>query len=63
MALGRGNLVAYMPRAGDCAVIISNSGRSRDLLDVADIARNKGAAVLACRHSAQHGQHHILPGR
>jgi RpiR family carbohydrate utilization transcriptional regulator len=24
---------------GDCAVVISNSGRSRDLMDVADIAR------------------------
>jgi RpiR family carbohydrate utilization transcriptional regulator len=24
---------------GDCAVVISNSGRSRDLLDAADIAR------------------------
>ena len=63
MALGRGNLVANRLWAGDCAVIISNSGRSRDLLDVADIARNKGAAVLACRHSAQHGQHHVLLGR
>jgi RpiR family carbohydrate utilization transcriptional regulator len=32
---------------GDCAVIISNSGRSKDLLDVADIARRKGATVIA----------------
>jgi len=38
---------ATMLRAGDCAVIISNSGRSRDLLDVADIARRQGAAVIA----------------
>ncbi|EHR70037.1 transcriptional regulator [Burkholderiales bacterium JOSHI_001] len=30
----------------DCAVIISNSGRSRDLMDAADIARRKGAAVI-----------------
>jgi RpiR family carbohydrate utilization transcriptional regulator len=36
-----------MLREGDCAVIISNSGRSRDLLDVADIARRKGATVIA----------------
>ena len=58
---------ATMLKSGDCAVIISNSGRSRDLLDVADIARKKGATVVAitasgsplaleCRHSA----HHIL---
>jgi RpiR family carbohydrate utilization transcriptional regulator len=31
---------------GDCAVIISNSGRSRDLLDVAEIAQRKGAGVI-----------------
>ena len=62
---------ATMLKPGDCAVIISNSGRSRDLLDVADIARKQGATVLAitasgsplaleCRHSAPHGPHHIL---
>ncbi len=38
---------ATMLRPGDCAVIISNSGRSRDLLDVAGIARKKGAMVIA----------------
>ncbi len=37
---------ATMLKAGDCAVIISNSGRSRDLLDVAEIARKKGATVI-----------------
>ena len=37
---------ATMLKAGDCAVIISNSGRSRDLLDVAEIARRKGATVI-----------------
>ncbi|MBT9486022.1 MAG: SIS domain-containing protein [Rubrivivax sp.] len=37
---------ATMLGAGDCAVIISNSGRSRDLLDVAQIAHRKGAAVI-----------------
>ncbi len=31
---------------GDCAVIISNSGRSRDLLDAAEIARRKGATTI-----------------
>ena len=62
---------ATMLRPGDCAVIISNSGRSRDLLDVAEIARKKGATIivitasgsplaLSCKNSAQHGANHIL---
>ncbi len=62
---------ATMLRPGDCAVIISNSGRSRDLLDVADIARRKGATVivitasgsplaLSFRNGAQNGANHIL---
>lgn len=38
---------ATLLEPGDCAVIISNSGRSKDLLDVADIARRKGATVIA----------------
>jgi RpiR family transcriptional regulator, carbohydrate utilization regulator len=38
---------ATMLKPGDVAVIISNSGRSRDLLDVAEIARRKGATVIA----------------
>lgn len=37
---------ATMLQAGDCAVIISNSGRTRDLLDVAEIARKKGATII-----------------
>ena len=37
---------ATMLRTGDCAVIISNSGRSRDLLDAAEIARKKGATTI-----------------
>ncbi len=37
---------ATMLRPGDCAVVISNSGRSRDLLDAADIARRKGATTI-----------------
>lgn len=37
---------ATMLGPGDCAVIISNSGRSRDLIDVADIARRKGATLV-----------------
>jgi RpiR family carbohydrate utilization transcriptional regulator len=37
---------ATMLQPGDCAVIISNSGRTRDLLDVAEIARKKGATTV-----------------
>ena len=36
---------ATMLKRGDCAVI-SNSGRSRDLLDVTEIALRKGATVI-----------------
>jgi RpiR family carbohydrate utilization transcriptional regulator len=58
---------ATMLKAGDCAVIISNSGRSRDLLDVADIARRKGATLIVITasgsplaHEAQQGAQNIL---
>ncbi len=58
---------ATMLKPGDCAVIISNSGRSRDLLDVAEIARKKGATVIVMTASgsplaleAQHGANHVL---
>jgi RpiR family carbohydrate utilization transcriptional regulator len=37
---------ATMLQPGDVAVIISNSGRSRDLLDVADIVRRRGATSV-----------------
>ena len=37
---------ATMLKPGDCVVIISNSGRSRDLLDAAEIARKKGATTI-----------------
>jgi RpiR family carbohydrate utilization transcriptional regulator len=37
---------ATMLQPGDCAVVISNSGRSRDLMDAADISRRKGATVI-----------------
>jgi len=39
-------MAATMLGPGDCAVVISNSGRSRDLIDAADIARRKGATVV-----------------
>ncbi|MBL8331608.1 MAG: SIS domain-containing protein [Rubrivivax sp.] len=57
---------ATMLLPGDCVVIISNSGRSRDLLDVADIARRKGATVIAITASGSplahevQGQQHVL---
>ena len=58
---------ATMLQPGDCAVIISNSGRSRDLLDAADIARKKGATVIVITYSgsplaqlASGGAHQIL---
>ena len=37
---------ATMLQPGDVAVIISNSGRSRDLLDAVEIARKKGATTV-----------------
>lgn len=43
---------ATMLRPGDCAVIISNSGHSRDLLDAAEIARRKGATLIVITASA-----------
>ena len=43
---------ATMLQPGDCAVIISNSGRSRDLLDAAEIARRKGATTIVITASA-----------
>jgi RpiR family transcriptional regulator, carbohydrate utilization regulator len=62
---------ATMLKPGDCAVVISNSGRSRDLLDVAEIAHKRGATVvvltasgsalaMSCKASAQHGAPQIL---
>ncbi len=43
---------ATMLQPGDFAVIISNSGRSRDLLDAAEIARKKGATIIIITASA-----------
>jgi RpiR family carbohydrate utilization transcriptional regulator len=43
---------ATMLQPGDCVVIISNSGRSRDLLDAAEIARRKGATTIVITASA-----------
>ena len=43
---------ATMLGAGDVAVVISNSGHSRDLLDAAEIARRKGATLVVITASA-----------
>ena len=59
---------ATMLHEGDCAVVISNSGRSRDLLDVVDLARRKGATVIVitasgsplAKEAMQGGNRHIL---
>ncbi|MEY2619813.1 MAG: hypothetical protein RL522_2815 [Pseudomonadota bacterium] len=49
--------------AGDCVVIISNSGRTRDLMDACDIARRRGATTIALTASgsplASAGQIHL----
>jgi RpiR family carbohydrate utilization transcriptional regulator len=42
---------ATMLRSGDCLVVISNSGRTTDLVDAARIARENGATVIAITSS------------
>jgi len=37
---------ASIMRPGDCVVVISNSGRTRDLMDACDIARKNGATTV-----------------
>jgi len=48
---------------GDCVVIVSNSGRTRDLMDASDIARKHGATVITITTSgtplAQTGHIHL----
>ena len=36
---------------GDCVIVISNSGRTKDLVDVAQVAKNNGACVIAITSS------------
>ena len=54
---------ASMLSKGDCVVIISNSGRTRDLMDACDIARKRGATTLVITASgsplAAAGQIHL----
>ena len=37
---------ASVLKAGDCVVVVSNSGRTRDLMDACDIARKNGAITI-----------------
>jgi RpiR family carbohydrate utilization transcriptional regulator len=39
-------MAATMLQPGDCVVLISNSGRSRDLMDAAELARAHGATTI-----------------
>ena len=55
---------ASMLQPGDCVVIVSNSGRTRDLMDACDIARKRGATalVITCSGSplASAGHIHLI---
>ncbi|VVD93550.1 HTH-type transcriptional regulator HexR [Pandoraea terrae] len=42
---------AALLREGDCVVAISNTGRSQDVLEAAQLARDAGATVIAITHS------------
>ena len=54
---------ASMLQPGDCAVIVSNSGRTRDLMDACDIAKKRGATTIVITASgsplAGSGQIHL----
>ena len=52
---------ASMLQPGDCAVIVSNSGRTRDLMDACDIAKKRGATtiVITASGSPLAGSGHI----
>jgi RpiR family carbohydrate utilization transcriptional regulator len=54
---------ASMLSKGDCVVVISNSGRTRDLMDACDIARKRGATTIVITASgsplATAGQIHL----
>ena len=43
---------ASMLSQGDCVVVISNSGRTRDLMDACDIAKKRGATTIVITASA-----------
>ena len=54
---------ASMLGQGDCVMVISNSGRTRDLMDACDIARKRGATTIVITASgsplATSGQIHL----
>jgi RpiR family transcriptional regulator, carbohydrate utilization regulator len=54
---------ASLLKPGDCVVVISNSGRTRDLMDACDIARSHGATTIVITASgsplAAAGQIHL----
>ncbi|MEY3761716.1 MAG: putative HTH-type transcriptional regulator YbbH [Pseudomonadota bacterium] len=54
---------ASMLGKGDCVVVISNSGRTRDLMDACDIAKKRGATTIVITASgsplATSGQIHL----
>lgn len=45
------SMSAALLRPGDVAVLVSNSGRTWDMLAAATLARSSGASVLALTHS------------
>ncbi|WP_326534328.1 MurR/RpiR family transcriptional regulator [Pseudorhodoferax sp.] len=57
-------MAASMLRAGDCLLVISNSGRTRDLIDACDIARRNGATTIVLTASgsplATAGEIHLV---
>lgn len=42
---------ATMLSEGDCVILISNSGRTKDLLDVAQLAKSNGATIISITSS------------
>lgn len=53
---------ATMLRPGDCLIVISNSGRTKELVDVAQIAKTQGATIIAITssHTQLSERSHIL---
>lgn len=44
-------MAATMLKSGDCVIVISNSGRTKDLVDVAAVAKANGATVITITSS------------
>lgn len=45
------SMAVTMLSKGDCIIVISNSGRTKDLVDVAGVAKTNGATVIAITSS------------